>query len=191
MANVKRLQGFMKTLYVEVGKNDNYKEVKRFVFHDGEQEIFSIARSYIEYDNQVANAKGNLVSRTFTLESFKLNQVRNARKIDYSKKDNFYYSGLLYIHVGEDVKIESVQKDVERTVGNTIVYDDLYNMSFNCGEFTVSGIVKVFKRSEVSEKGKQLKKIGDAFREKYGINPTNYQLEKMMQDGVINLDALL
>ena len=121
MANVKRLQGFMKTLYVEVGKNDNYKEVKGFVFHDGEQEVFSIDRSYIEYDAQVKNAKGNLVPRTFSLESFKLNQVRNARKIDYSKKDNFYCGGLLYIHVGEDVKIESVQKDVERTVGNTIM----------------------------------------------------------------------
>jgi hypothetical protein len=64
-------------------------------------------------------------------------------------------------------------------------------MSFNCGEFTVDGIIKVFKRSEVSEKGKQLKNIGDAFRERYGINPTNYQLELMLKDGVINLDALL
>jgi hypothetical protein len=191
MAKVRRLQSFMRTLYVEVGKDDNFKEVRGFVFHNGEQEVFSIAKSYIEYTTQVENSKGNLVSKTIDLKAFELSQVRNARKIDFTKKDNFYCSTLLYIYIGNDVKINGVQKDVERTVGNTIVYDDLYSMSFNCGEFTVDGIIKVFKRSEVSEKGKQLKKIGDAFRERYGINPTNYQLELMLKDGVINLDALL
>ena len=191
MAKVKRLQRFMRTLYVEVGKDDNFKEVRGFVFHDGEQEVFSIDRSYIEYTTQVENSKGNLVSRTIDLETFELSQVRNARKIDFTKKDNFYCSSLLYIYIGNDVKVNGIQKDVERTVGNTIVYDDLYNMSFNCGEFTVDGIIKVFKRSEVTEKGKQLKKIGDAFKERYGINLTNYQLELMLKDGVIDLNALL
>ena len=191
MAKVKRLQRFMRTLYVEVGKDDNFKEVRGFVFHDGEQEVFSIAKSYIEYTTQVENSKGKLVSRTIDLETFELSQVRNARKIDFTKKDNFYCSSLLYIYIGNDVKVNGIQKDVERTVGNTIMYDDLYNMSFNCGEFTVDGIIKVFKRSEVTEKGKQLKKIGDAFRERYGINLTNYQLELMLKDGVIDLNALL
>lgn len=191
MAKVKRLQRFMRTLYVEVGKDDNFKEVRGFVFHNGEQEVFSIDRSYIEYTTQVENSKGNLVSRTIDLETFELSQVRNARKIDFTKKDNFYCSSLLYIYIGNDVKVNGIQKDVERTVGNTIVYDDLYNMSFNCGEFTVDGVIKVFKRSEVTEKGKQLKKIGDAFKERYGVNPTNYQLELMLKDGVINLNALL
>ena len=191
MAKVKRLQRFMRTLYVEVGKDDNFKEVRGFVFHDGEQEVFSIAKSYIEYTTQVENSKGKLVSRTIDLETFELSQVRNARKIDFAKKDNFYCSSLLYIYIGNDVKVNGIQKDVERTVGNTIVYDDLYNMSFNCGEFTVDGIIKVFKRSEVTEKGKQLKKIGDAFKERYGINLTNYQLELMLKDGVIDLNALL
>ena len=196
MSSVKRLEKILKSLYVEVGKDNRFKEIKGFIFHDGSKEVFKIEKSYIDYEHEVETSNGKKFKKTSSLESFELSQVRNARKIDYSKKDNFYCSSdnCLYIYTGVnegDVQVKGVKKNVESILCNTIYYHDVYSLLFNCGEFTVNAEVKVFRKSKPTEEGVKIKKVSEALRTKYGINITNHSIEKLLKDNVIDINALL
>lgn len=162
------------------------KEISRVHIHDGEKVLYTTHSGWLEHAYRVTEVYGGTQDVTSVL----VDKVRNARKVDLSKKDTFIASfsdnesgyrksgKALYIYA-PDCRF---WQTVESRGDNEIRYCDLYKVKLDCTinqhrlkedgdgieyfeEATNEIIVKCNHRTEPTERGKELRELTDSINE--------------------------
>ena len=139
------------------------KHLEGFVFYGDNGIIYEVNQAYIENRKEVKSASGKILERFEDVKMFELSQLRNARKIDFSKKDNFIIKGIVYIYCSPDSDAEylrsfKIERDDWRVV-NTYEYKVFRLNDF---EITLKKLVKSTKNAKAIELERVVKAVYDA-----------------------------
>lgn len=185
---VKPINQYSRKLHLcneETGKSVELQEV---VFYNDEDVLFS--NTVLDELVEKISASGKPYTTTNTV-SFELSSVRNARSVDFNKKDHFLNKNILYIYVGQQGKCKGevyctgVGSSSEKMY-DKVFYYSVYAMVFN----GIEKNIRVFNHSEHTESGKEVLKVTSALNDK-GIKVDKFMVEKMLKAGVLNLDVVL
>lgn len=179
MFNVKARRFGWRVMSVEF-ENGKVKDLDSIVFYNKDGVLFTCP-GYIEAVSQ------NGVQRRGDVECITLSQVRNCRKVDMSKGDNFLKGGTLYINIEGDecqyVKTITTRKNMN----NSVYYYDNHFIVINGVEYEVER----FSHAEKTKYGETIDNLVEAFRERGLKNVGAYDIEKMYELGMLNIEELL
>lgn len=179
MFNIKARKFGWRVMSVEL-QNGKVKELESIVFYNEDGVLFT-SGGYIETVSQ------NGAKSRKDVECITLSQLRNCRKVDMSKCDNFLQGGTLYIYAGGGECQYLKTETNRRNMGNSIYYYNNHFIAINGVEYEVER----FTHSEKTKYGETVDKLVEAFRERGLKNVSSYDIEKMYELGLLNVEELL
>ena len=179
MINIKARKSDWRDMNDEL-KNGKVRAMESIVFYNEDGVLFT-SGGYIETVSQ------NGVKSRKDVDCITLSQLRNCRKVDMSKCDNFLQGGTLYIYA-ESNECQYLKTETNRhNMGNSIYYYDNHFIAINGVEYEVER----FTHSEKTKYGETVDKLVEAFRERGLKNVSSYDIEKMYELGLLNVEELL
>lgn len=180
MVVIARKESFMRPLYF------GNKQIESYVFYDKDGIIAEYNRSCPVYKAESISNSGKKYFKEQDVKELHLSQVRNARKEDLSKKDNFILKDRLYLFCEPkgEIRLDKVFYAQEQ-LGHTIVKKEFKTFDINGGKMTVENIIER-KRTDT---GNNIDKVIAKVR-KAGITEnmaTDYAITEMFLKGLIKL----
>lgn len=169
LVGLHRENSWLKTLFHEG------KEIQGFVFYNDNGVVLDINRGW--FDNEENSPREKSVRDIY------LSGVRNARKIKFENKDNFFVKGIMYIYCGQggDFELKEITHR-EKEYDTTIHHYERHTFIYNNELITIEKVAKISQ----NEKGEKINKACEKL-EKLGISLSRYQVEKLIENNLLNL----
>lgn len=178
---LERESKYIRTLYT------NGKEIEGYKFYNDNGILLEINCGWLEKEINKTTTSGKVYTSIEDMEIIELSQLRNARVEKFEKKDNFIIKGYVYIYCGKggDFEFNEITNSNQVMGKDYIYYYKHYHMAYNGEQIAF----KVFDRHEKTEYGSNLDNICKALNDK-GLSISRYQVEKMLEMNLLNLNEL-